>query len=578
MSGNLMDETVAQTRVNRVTDSRFQVKRRLGSGGMGDVYLAEDSKLHRPVAIKCVRSDLAKDEEIRKRIERECLLHARVGAHPHIVTLFDKIEAGDEINLVMEYVDGRNLTDVLKECAGNGAPLSKKDALNIAVQCLDALARIHAQGVVHRDIKPDNILVTRDDSGEVCAKLMDFGIARLQDPDEHTATLTVAEGSGPGTPIYMAPEQIDPKTFGPVSPATDIYAVGVMLYQILSGKPPFTGTLTDIFRGHLTAAPPALNPHADDAIPEPYRDVLLYALAKNPADRFPSAKAFRDELLRISVELTKPGGPGLSPTPDTARTMVASSVDLAGLERGATLPAGATTRARGRRRGAMVVGVVLVALVAAAVAGLVYLRFSGGPAQTASEPEKPVQAAGPAPPAPSPEPAKAPPSSALVPAAVPQPPEAVAPAPVAPAPPAGTQQTPAIAPVPDQAQTTAAAPAVAAPPPSPPPQPAAPENVMDEFLKNRKTSAPEEPSKPEPAPAAAPKAEPKSAPPPAAPPKAEPKPAPAPVPAPQPAPAPTPAPATSPAQTPAPNVQPAPQPPPDWINGVTGGSTSSRKK
>jgi serine/threonine-protein kinase len=300
---NTFDKTIISSDSFPVLDPRFKILKRIGSGGMGDVYLAEDSKLHRRVALKSIRADLCRNKEIRKRIERECLLHARVGAHPHIVTLFDKLENGDDINLVMEYVEGESLQEVFRESVRNGGEFSRNDALSIAAQVLDALSRIHAQGVVHRDIKPDNVMLTRDDSGTYQAKLMDFGIARLQD-DEQATALTAAEGSGPGTPIYMAPEQIDPQTYGHVSPATDIYAVGVMLYHLLTGAPPFKGTLTEIFRGHLTGVPAAFNSRSAESLPQPIADALRRALAKEPVDRYPSAKAFREELLRLASSQT----------------------------------------------------------------------------------------------------------------------------------------------------------------------------------------------------------------------------------------------------------------------------------
>ena len=522
-----------------ITDPRFKLLERLGSGGMGDVYLAEDSKLRRRVAIKTVRPDLCKNEEIRKRIERECLLHARVGAHPHIVTLFDRLETGDNINLVMEYVDGKNLSDMIKDYSARGVKMPERDALNVAIQCLDALSRIHAQGIVHRDIKPQNILVSHDDSGDICAKLMDFGIARLQDPDEQATALTSAEGSSPGTPAYMAPEQIDPKTFGHVSPATDIYAVGIMLYQLLSGEPPFTGSLTEIFRGHLTSAPPALSPRATGAFPVPMAEILRRALAKDPKDRFPSAKAFREELAAVLSGSATPQ----SVTPDTARTMLAGAADASALQRGGTMLAGAAVRQpSGRKTGLViaVVAVVLLAIAAMAVAAW-FMVGPGKPVEpsTASQP--------PAPEIPAPTPS------------LPATPETQNPIPgtPTPTPPAAPQlQAPAIAPP---------AQAVSGEEPSPPQRDG---NIRETFEELRKRATAESAPPPEPTPAA----------------KQEPAPAPKEEPAQTPKPAPKPKPETPPEPKPPPPPQPTaqtqtqPQSQTDWINGVSAGSSSSQKK
>lgn len=288
------------------TGSRFRILKFLGGGGMGDVYLAQDLRLPRRVAIKTIRQDLCENTEIHKRIERECQLHAKIGIHPHIVALHDLLEEDGQISMVMEYVEGQTLQDLLKQNAHQGLSLSWQQSLDITRQILKALDRIHAHGIVHRDIKPSNILLSRDDAGRYCAKLMDFGIAR---PAVYEGTaLTVQGGSGPGTPMYMAPEQIDTKTFSAVSPATDIYAMGVVLFQLLSGELPFSGSLTAVFLGHLTRKPPPLVISEDAQIPLTLADIVRRALEKNPAERFPSAKAFREALDQVSeYHLTQSG-------------------------------------------------------------------------------------------------------------------------------------------------------------------------------------------------------------------------------------------------------------------------------
>ncbi|MCC6143100.1 MAG: serine/threonine protein kinase, partial [Candidatus Hydrogenedentes bacterium] len=290
------DKTLAQAGAPAAVNARYRVIRELGAGGMGFVHLAEDTKLPRQVAIKTIKPDLCANAEILKRIDRECKLHAKIGSHPHIVTLFDRLEEDGHISLVMEYVPGETLQDLLAHYASDGRRLQWEQGVGIAVQVLEALARIHANGIVHRDIKPSNILLARDDMGRFTAKLMDFGIARLEVEEDGYTNLTREGGSGPGTPLYMAPEQIDPKTFGAISPATDIYATGVMLYQIITGRPPFGGSLTEIFNGHLNSQPPPLVVDPGTNVPTALADILRKALAKHPRDRFGNARDFRDAL------------------------------------------------------------------------------------------------------------------------------------------------------------------------------------------------------------------------------------------------------------------------------------------
>ncbi|MBX7254941.1 MAG: protein kinase [Candidatus Hydrogenedentes bacterium] len=288
-------------------DGRFQILKTLGSGAMGEVRLARDTQLRRLVAIKTVRAELADDDAFAKRIERECVLHANVGMHPNIVMIFDTFREAGRIHMVMEYVDGETLQSLLERNAREGVSLTAQRSILICSQVLDALSRIHAQGVVHRDIKPSNIMIARDESGAPIAKLADFGIARADAVEDRLTEITVAGSGAPGTPLYMAPEQIDAATFGPVTPAADIYAMGALLYQLFSGEPPFRGTLTEVLHAHLQLTPPPLRSSLLGVVPEEMDRVLRRALAKRPADRWPSAQAFRTELMRLEAELPRPG-------------------------------------------------------------------------------------------------------------------------------------------------------------------------------------------------------------------------------------------------------------------------------
>ncbi len=283
---------------------RYRIIRKLGSGSMGEVHLAEDTKLHRRVAIKSIRADRTAAGQILRRIKRECLLHARIGAHPHIVTLFDLHDEGDQLHLVMEYVDGDTLDHILAGYRRESKSFPISDAVDIAIQCLHGLAHVHARGIIHRDIKPANVILTQDGTGRYTAKIMDFGVARQEEQDPDVTTLTHPGSRSPGTPLYMAPEQIDSVTYGPVVPASDLYAVGVMLYQLVAGQTPFTGSLTDVFNGHLNLEPrPIVRPSG--RVPHPLlTDAIDRALEKHSHLRFASAAEFAAELESIRFLIT----------------------------------------------------------------------------------------------------------------------------------------------------------------------------------------------------------------------------------------------------------------------------------
>jgi len=294
------EQQTVESLTRSLAGGRYRLMRLLGAGAMGSVRLAEDTALHRRVAIKTVKEEYARNAEIRKRVERECLLHAKVGPHPNIVTLFDKLEFDDEIHLVMEYIDGETLQARLERNSEQGIVMPPSESIVIATQVLDALSRIHAQGIVHRDIKPSNIMLTYSEHGQVCAKLMDFGVSRFAEHDEQLSRLTTTDTGGPGTPLYMAPEQIDSKTFGEISAATDVYAMGVMLYQLLSGKPPYRGTLTEVLNGHLNLPIPPITVRLDGVMPEAVENLLKKALSKRSSERIQTAKAFREELIGLT--------------------------------------------------------------------------------------------------------------------------------------------------------------------------------------------------------------------------------------------------------------------------------------
>ncbi len=271
---------------------RYRIERQLGAGGMATVYLAEDLKHHRRVAVKVLRPELAHalgPERFLREIATTANLH-----HPHILPLFDSGEArgvGAELSsaptlfYVMPFVEGESLRDrLLRE-----KQLPIEEALQIAREVSDALSYAHAHQIVHRDIKPENILL---ESGH--AMVADFGIARaVSSAVSGSSTLTDA-GMAVGTPAYMSPEQATGDRN--VDGRSDIYSLGCVLYEMLAGQPPFTGPTAEILvrQRIATDAPPAT--HLRPAVPAQDADALARALARNPADRFQSAGQFASEL------------------------------------------------------------------------------------------------------------------------------------------------------------------------------------------------------------------------------------------------------------------------------------------
>ncbi len=264
----------------QVIGGRYTVLGPLGAGGMAEVFRAHDDALGRDVALKVLHPGLAADADFAERFRREARAAAGL-SHPHIVTVYDWGEDGKARYIVMEYVPGENLRDRVRR----EGHLSESDALDIAAQVADALATAHAVGLVHRDVKPANILVRPD--GRV--QVTDFGIARATGDSPLTATNLVM-----GTAHYVSPEQVQHR---PLDGRADLYALGCVLYEMLAGVAPFAGeSLVAVAYQHVNeAAPRVRDLHPE--ISERTAAVLTRALAKAPADRYPNAAAMRDALL-----------------------------------------------------------------------------------------------------------------------------------------------------------------------------------------------------------------------------------------------------------------------------------------
>ncbi len=256
-----------------MVDERYRLDRKIGSGGMADVWLAEDTELDRNVAIKILHDRFAQDGEFVQRFQREAQSAAGL-QHPNVVGVFDRGSFSDSYFIAMEYVDGPSLKDLVK--GGMGI----QDAIDFTRQILNAARFAHRKGIIHRDLKPQNVLI--DDEGR--ARVADFGIARGGENSDITAT-----GSVMGTAQYLSPEQAQGK---PTTPRSDIYSIGVILYEALTGRVPFEGdsavavALKQV--SETPRRPSAINPK----IPPALDAVVMRALAKDPEARFKDADAF----------------------------------------------------------------------------------------------------------------------------------------------------------------------------------------------------------------------------------------------------------------------------------------------
>jgi eukaryotic-like serine/threonine-protein kinase len=297
--------------VGRVVGS-YRIVEKIGEGGMGAVYRAVDEMLEREVAIKAIRPELAREPEIVERFRAEAKILARAH-HPAIATIYSFFHDGGELFLAMEYVRGRTLSEVLAAGA-----LPWRRAVALLGTALDGIEQAHRAGIIHRDLKPDNLMLTEADT----LKVMDFGIARMPGSSHLTRT-----GLLIGTLRYVAPEQIRGEE---VDRRTDLYALGVVLYQMLTGRVPFDGP-TDflILKAQLEDPPPPPNSVVPE-IPAWLDRIVLKALAKAPADRFQTVEELRIHLAgqgSLPVEATQelptvvlPPRPAAVASPETVET------------------------------------------------------------------------------------------------------------------------------------------------------------------------------------------------------------------------------------------------------------------
>jgi serine/threonine-protein kinase len=301
--------------VSEITQlGRYQVRGVLGQGAMGLVYDGLDPGLDRRVAIKTILTKKLDAEAARMvtvRFEREVRAVARLN-HPNIIQVYDFGAEGDLAYIVMEFVEGKEL----KSYFDAGERLDLQTVYRIMLELLDALECAHEAGIVHRDIKPANVMVGAGGR----AKLADFGVARVSDPGDQAEATRV--GAMVGTPSYMSPEQVQGQT---IDRRTDIFSAGILFYELLTGKKPFTGTQWGLAKMIIEDDP--VWPSKIVQLPAEIDRVVARALAKDPADRYQSARKFAEALRRV-MDGKAPEEPGEPlPAPFAAKAAVDSATD-----------------------------------------------------------------------------------------------------------------------------------------------------------------------------------------------------------------------------------------------------------
>ncbi len=270
---------------NTILNRRYEILRTIGQGGMAEVYLAHDILLDRDVAIKMLRDQFAADKALLEQFRREAKSAARL-EHPYIINIYDVVSEGDKEYIVMEHVEGITLKEYLQN-----NKLSLNAVLEIGVRLADALQHAHSRNIVHCDIKPQNILVDK----YLNPKITDFGIAKMVSNQTMVYTPTVM-----GSVHYLSPEQA---TGGRVTASSDVYSLGVVLFEMLTGKVPFDGnTPVAIAMMHADKEVPPLSDYLDE-VPEGLQEILDTALAKNPAKRYLNAGSLRRALLDLKMQL-----------------------------------------------------------------------------------------------------------------------------------------------------------------------------------------------------------------------------------------------------------------------------------
>lgn len=360
----------------RTIAGRYNIVRRLGEGGMGVVYQAIDTRLEKPVAIKVLREDFAHRSDVVARFTQEAKSAARI-KHENVLDVTDYGQTEDgSFYIAMELLVGTDLADVLQK----EGTVAVDRAIAIMIQVTRALAAAHSKGIVHRDLKPENIFLVKADDGREIVKIVDFGIAQMKDLSESGGGKKLTRtGMIFGTPEYMSPEQAAGK---PIDHRVDIYAVGVILYEMFAGRVPFVGdTFMGVLTQHLFEQPPPIRSLRPDADVTPEIEAIINkALAKNPADRYQTMQELTEDLMRVRDGLRPVAA---SAVDTTSRVHVGSvgmamTVPIAPSTQGGTVTPQATVIERPStpsRKG--LVAVAGLGVITVVLAGVALARSSG---------------------------------------------------------------------------------------------------------------------------------------------------------------------------------------------------------
>ncbi len=355
--------------IPRLLSERYELGETLGYGGMSEVHRGRDTRLDRDVAVKVLRADLARDPQFQTRFRREAQNAAALN-HPAIVAVYDTGETNTEYGplpyIVMEYVEGRTLRDIIK----TEGPLDERRAAEIIADVCAALDFSHRHGIIHRDVKPANVMITSNGA----VKVMDFGIARaLADGQGVTQTAAVI-----GTAQYLSPEQARGEL---VDPRSDVYATGCVLYELLTGQPPFTGdSPVAVAYQHVREDPTPPSAHNPSISPQ-MDAVVLKSMSKNPANRYQSAAEMRTDLVRV-LSGQRPNAPMVMSAAERTSILGAAGPTEAmpGRHRPEQLD---DDRDRQRNRRALIVLAVLLVAALLAVLGIAGVFGGGGPERIA---------------------------------------------------------------------------------------------------------------------------------------------------------------------------------------------------
>jgi eukaryotic-like serine/threonine-protein kinase len=298
--------------IGQTLAGRYKIVRKIGEGGMGIVYEAVHVIIEKRVALKVLREDFSHREDVVERFRQEAKSASRIG-HEHIVDISDfGITPGGAHFFVMEFLQGNDLADELER----RGPLPTRRAIEIVLQCCKALGAAHAKGIVHRDMKPENIYLLSRDTGEDFVKIVDFGIAKMSEIDETGASTPgrrlTRTGMIFGTPEYMSPEHAAGKE---LDHRVDIYALGIILYELLTGRVPFLGdTFMGILSQHMfESLPPLTAVHPGCSAPPELERLIQHAVAKSADERPQTMDAFAQELIRVRDQATSPLSSSLPP-------------------------------------------------------------------------------------------------------------------------------------------------------------------------------------------------------------------------------------------------------------------------